>query len=843
MPNLKRLICKKFGGTSNFVSFILVSLILYLLVRNHLLSSYDADSTDSQNKQSDPDSQKNKINEVKSIRLSRNKPQQQVKHPTPGPIDPECQIDEKCTGEQVPYKIISGDGMDKYPMICFNGKLIVSKNMKDNKIGRGINLLVIDQGTFEIKTQDSYDTFTDDAHFFRYIKTSTSDGDIVVMASYDEMANGLRDTTIQFMENFGSQLFKNIKFRDSFVMIGQKGVAKGKAIEIVEAKGNKDFATAAKLTGCATFPLGIINPIKIAEVQVNSKDQIAVGGILKNCGLREECKSDEFPVHIYTGKNDQDEPKICVDGRYIISKGVNDAGRGLNIVVVGNGKEILKTAHFDTYAEDSTNLEIFLESLYDNVILIVITFDEASQKLATLARNLFFDLGSGLVQNLRHRDAWYLVGRKGIKGFSPIEEISYAGPENAYPAPLDRRFCVPQTLKGLKIRPDPLPNMNDKRRDFCSRYDGYGDFCISENIDKPLKPAPIINKTLEEHPVYSLPIVIVGGISHNSLRMTLETVIMQPGIRPENVYVCLDEKLVEHASLVDLFEFQYVRIQSSFNYVEILHKALEKAFSPEIIKDKNAVIIIEEDLILSPDFLYFFTQVYNAFTNDLRVGAVSAWNPNSFLQLDGSSSFVYKTDEFPGLGFMLKKNIYEFFLKDKLSTCCAERAWNNWVLGTKEEKPDVDVIIPDVSRIFHRPYDLSKSDFSYLKSLFNRKRKTNLIPFPELIDLDSLESFNKYKAFLIDKLKTAIPFPNYQTCFSNQTVNLPKTINQYYKITYEQSDPTDLSKLKTLTKCFHLFNHESHEPKGLYLQNILRFNAHQNNYILIGSKNPLLEKL
>lgn len=32
-------------------------------------------------------------------------------------------------------------------------------------------------------------------------------------------------------------------------------------------------------------------------------------------------------------------------------------------------------------------------------------------------------------------------------------------------------------VKGVKIRPDPLPNRNDKRRDFCSRYDGYGDFC------------------------------------------------------------------------------------------------------------------------------------------------------------------------------------------------------------------------------------------------------------------------------------------------------------------------------------------------------------------------------
>ena len=35
----------------------------------------------------------------------------------------------------------------------------------------------------------------------------------------------------------------------------------------------------------------------------------------------------------------------------VIAKGVNDAGRGLNIVVVGNGKEVLKTAHFDTYQE------------------------------------------------------------------------------------------------------------------------------------------------------------------------------------------------------------------------------------------------------------------------------------------------------------------------------------------------------------------------------------------------------------------------------------------------------------------------------------------------------------
>ncbi len=71
-------------------------------------------------------------------------------------------------------------------------------------------------------------------------------------------------------------------------------------------------------------------------------------------------------------------------------------------------------------------------------------------------------------------------------------------------------------------------------------------------------------------------------MSHNSLRMTLETVVMQPGVRPELVFVCLDEKLEEQISLVDLFGFQYLKIKSSYNYTEIYHKALIKTWSPDV---------------------------------------------------------------------------------------------------------------------------------------------------------------------------------------------------------------------------------------------------------------------
>lgn len=44
-------------------------------------------------------------------------------------------------------------------------------------------------------------------------------------------------------------------------------------------------------------------------------------------------------------------------------------------------------------------------------------------RLSQHCRNLFFDLGSANVQNLKYRDVWVFLGQKGIKGFSPYEEV------------------------------------------------------------------------------------------------------------------------------------------------------------------------------------------------------------------------------------------------------------------------------------------------------------------------------------------------------------------------------------------------------------------------------------
>lgn len=42
MPSIKRLIFKKFGGPSNFILFVLLTIVVYLLVRNYMFEDNDS---------------------------------------------------------------------------------------------------------------------------------------------------------------------------------------------------------------------------------------------------------------------------------------------------------------------------------------------------------------------------------------------------------------------------------------------------------------------------------------------------------------------------------------------------------------------------------------------------------------------------------------------------------------------------------------------------------------------------------------------------------------------------------------------------------------------------------
>ncbi|CAF2720777.1 unnamed protein product [Rotaria sp. Silwood2] len=815
MRKFKRVIHKQFGGMGNFFAMIVLVSITVIFINTYVLSKRNLSDnvSDKKFRTGEQVYNQNQTDEHPTLQ-PENRQTKRLSVPDVG-----CEIDQTCSYDSIPYKVTSGAGTEKYPIICFNNKLLVHKNLKDSKISRGSNIVVIDSKTYDVKSVETFDTYLEgkvNAHI--YDKRKLNDGDILILASFDEMTYGLRDASLSLLENYGSQLIKKVKYRDSFVMIGQKGLARGKAIEMHQSKGKRDFGSVAQISGCAKFPLGRITPLLFPTMEVNREGKIAIGKTVNNCGLIDTCTENEFPVHVYTGKDNNDEPKICVDGKYVISKGINDAGRGLNIVVVSNGKEVIRTGHFDTWKDDSTNLEIFLENLEDDVIIIAVTFDEASSKLSQHSKTLFFDLGSATIQNLKYRDVWVLVGQKGIKGFSPYEELSLT---------VNLKFLV----KGVPIRPDPLPYQNNKRRDFCSRYDGYGDFCSDTNIDKNLFTIPLINKTLEDNPIYSTPILIIAGISHNSLRMCLETLLMQPGINIENVIVAVDEKFSEPLALVDLFGFRGEKTSNSSAYMEHYEKALKRIW--EIYSNKDKIIVIEEDLILSPDFLYTLALLSETFRKDETIDAIQMWNPNSYDSINGSIELIYRVDQFYGLGYLLRRSFYEKYIKNSFKDCCSKRVWEKWTFSDTSS-----FLMPDVSRVFRRPIDGNRVNNIYLETLFNQKRKTSLNPFPPLSNIDILRK-DKYDAQLTKSANSATLIKSLKKCetIDNNVYNLIENQNtsDTFIYVYHQGSLNDVTSLLPILSCFKLF---PHEPLGLY-HGILRFSSNKYHFYLVGSKSPL----
>ncbi|UYV66414.1 FAM3A [Cordylochernes scorpioides] len=92
--------------------------------------------------------------------------------------------------------------------------------------------------------------------------------------------------------------------------------------------------------------------------------KIRVESHLRWCGLSQPCPADHFPVHIYTGQDHKDEPRLCLDGKYVLSKNINSGGRGINVAVIDSlTRSLVQVSHFDTYEKGE-------ESAHDGMMLL-----------------------------------------------------------------------------------------------------------------------------------------------------------------------------------------------------------------------------------------------------------------------------------------------------------------------------------------------------------------------------------------------------------------------------------------------------------------------------------------
>nr|SVE75135.1 EOG090X06K9 [Daphnia dolichocephala] len=109
----------------------------------------------------------------------------------------------------------------------------------------------------------------------------------------------------------------------------------------------------------------------------------------------------------------------------------------------------------------------------------------------------------------------------------------------------------------------------------------------------------------------------------------------------------------------------------------------------------SAVIIVEDDLDVAPDFFSYFASTYQLLKSDPTLWCVSAWNDNGkarLVDMQQGSQLLYRSDFFPGLGWMITKELW-----DELEPKWPKSYWDDW-MRRPEQRKDRACIRPEISR-------------------------------------------------------------------------------------------------------------------------------------------------
>ncbi|CAL7942360.1 unnamed protein product [Xylocopa violacea] len=108
----------------------------------------------------------------------------------------------------------------------------------------------------------------------------------------------------------------------------------------------------------------------------------------------------------------------------------------------------------------------------------------------------------------------------------------------------------------------------------------------------------------------------------------------------------------------------------------------------------DTVIIVEDDLDIAPDFFEYFLGTYPLLVSDNSLWCVSAWNDNGKAGLvdENAADVLYRTDFFPGLGWMLTRQLWT-----ELSPKWPKSYWDDWI-RQPEQRRNRACIRPEISR-------------------------------------------------------------------------------------------------------------------------------------------------
>ncbi|NXP41507.1 MGAT1 acetylglucosaminyltransferase, partial [Leiothrix lutea] len=286
---------------------------------------------------------------------------------------------------------------------------------------------------------------------------------------------------------------------------------------------------------------------------------------------------------------------------------------------------------------------------------------------------------------------------------------------------------------------------------------------LSQNRrQKTPKPPQILASTeVEELPVIP---VLVLACDRSSVRRCLDKILRyRPSARRFPVIVSQDCGHAETAKVIasygpavahihqpDLSDVavppEHRKFQGYYKISRHYRWALGQVFRTFRYR---AAIVVEDDLEVAPDFFEYFQAVLPILQRDPSLWCASAWNDNGKEGLVdvGRAELLYRTDFFPGLGWLLLAELW-----DELEPKWPAAFWDDW-MRQPEQRRGRSCVRPEVSRTmtFGRK-GVSHGQFfdQYLKFI---KLNDRFVPFTQM-DLSYLKK-DQYERFFLQQVYSA----------------------------------------------------------------------------------------
>ncbi|CAM9831560.1 unnamed protein product, partial [Discosporangium mesarthrocarpum] len=189
-------------------------------------------------------------------------------------------------------------------------------------------------------------------------------------------------------------------------------------------------------------------------------------------------------------------------------------------------------------------------------------------------------------------------------------------------------------------------------------------------------------------------------------------------------------------------------------------------FNPHMV---DKVIILEEDLLIAPDFFEYFSAMAPLLDRDDTLMAISAWNDNGMEANVREPDAVYRSDFFPGLGWMVQRRIWE-----ELSPKWPRGYWDDW-LREPEQRKGRQFIRPEISRTFHFGVK-GTSHNQYSTYLVQTKLNDQQVNFRSM-DLSFLEH-EKYEEAFLNRVRSA------ELVSAAEAINMGSAITHEVRVAY-----------------------------------------------------------